>query len=103
MSSHFVSLTIEDVRRETADCVSIAFTIPPELQPAFRFHQGQNVTVRTTIGGAEIRRSYSICSSPLDKELRIAVKKVAGGLFSTFANEHLQSGHTLAGLPTTGN
>src|ERR1700761_8052101 len=102
MSSHFVSLTIEDVRRETADCVSIAFTIPPELQTAFRFHQGQNVTVRTTIGGTEIRRSYSICSSPLDKELRIAVKKVAGGLFSTFANEQLQPGHTLEVLPPTG-
>ena len=102
MSSHFVSLTIEDVRRETADCVSIAFRIPPEWQAAFRFHQGQNVTVRTTIGGAEIRRSYSICSSPFDKELRIAVKKVAGGLFSTFANEQLQPGHTLEVLPPSG-
>jgi ring-1,2-phenylacetyl-CoA epoxidase subunit PaaE len=102
MSSHFVSLTIEDVRRETADCVSIAFTIPPEWLPAFEFHQGQNITVRTTLGGAEIRRSYSICSSPLDKELRIAVKKVAGGLFSTFANDRLQPGQTLEVLPPTG-
>lgn len=102
MSSHFVSLTIEDVRRETADCVSIAFTIPPELQPAFHFRQGQNITVRATIGSTEIRRSYSICSSPLDKELRIAVKKVDGGLFSTFANEQLQPGHTLEVLPPTG-
>ncbi|HEV2482349.1 MAG TPA: 1,2-phenylacetyl-CoA epoxidase subunit PaaE [Puia sp.] len=102
MSSHFVSLIIEDVRRETADCVSIAFAIPPEWQETFRFHQGQNITVRTTIGGIEIRRSYSICSSPLDGELRIAVKKVAGGLFSTFANERLQAGHTLEVLPPTG-
>jgi len=102
MSSHFVSLTIEDVRRQTADCVSIAFTIPPEWQETFRFHQGQNITVRTTIGGTEVRRSYSICSSPLDNELRIAVKKVAGGLFSTFANENLQSGQSLEVLPPTG-
>jgi len=102
MSSHFVSLTIEDVRRETADCVSIAFTVPPEWQQAFRFHQGQNITVRTTLGGAEIRRSYSICSSPMDKELRIAVKKVPGGLFSTFANEQLQPGHILEVLPPSG-
>lgn len=102
MSSHFVSLTIEDIRRETADCISIAFTIPPEWQETFRFHQGQNITVRTTIGGTDIRRSYSICSSPLDKELRIAVKKVAGGLFSTFANEQLQAGQTLEVLPPTG-
>lgn len=102
MSSHFVSLTIEDVRRETADCVSIAFTVPPEWQPAFSFHQGQNITIRTMIGGTEARRSYSICSSPLDKELRIAVKKVPGGLFSTFANEQLQPGQTLEVLPPSG-
>src|ERR1700751_6097439 len=102
MSTHFVSLTIEDIRRETADCVSIAFAIPPEWQPAFRFQQGQNITVRATIGGNEIRRSYSICSSPLEKELRIAVKKVDGGLFSTFANEQLQPGQTLEVLPPSG-
>lgn len=102
MSSHFVSLIIEDVRRETADCVSIAFAIPPEWKETFRFHQGQNITVRTTIGGTGIRRSYSICSSPLENELRIAVKKVAGGLFSTFANEQLQPGQTLEVLPPTG-
>lgn len=102
MSSHFVSLIIEDVRRETADCVSIAFTIPPQWQQAFRFQQGQNITVRTTIGGTEARRSYSICSSPLDHELRIAVKKVPGGLFSTFANEQLQPGQTLDVLPPSG-
>lgn len=102
MSSHFVSLTIEDVRRETADCVSIAFAIPPGLEETFRFHQGQNITVRTKICGIEIRRSYSICSSPLEKELRIAVKKVAGGIFSTFANEQLQAGNALEVLPPSG-
>lgn len=102
MSSHFVSLTIADIRRETADCVSIAFTIPPEMQAAFSFRQGQNITIKTMIGGTEARRSYSICSSPLDKELRIAVKKVPGGLFSTFANEQLQPGQPLEVLPPSG-
>lgn len=102
MSSHFASLTIEDIRRETADCVSIAFTIPPEWQQAFRFRQGQNITIRTMMGNTEIRRSYSICSSPLDKELRIAVKKVPGGVFSTFANEDLKIGATLDVLPPSG-
>jgi ring-1,2-phenylacetyl-CoA epoxidase subunit PaaE len=102
MSSHFVSLTIADIRRETVDCVSIAFTIPPEMQAAFSFQQGQNITIKTMIGGTEARRSYSICSSPLDKELRIAVKKVPGGLFSTFANEQLQPGQPLEVLPPSG-
>jgi len=102
VASHFRTLTIEDVRRETADCVSIAFTVPAGLKEEFSFHQGQNVTVRLTINGQEVRRSYSICSSPLDGELRIAVKKVESGIFSTYANEQLQKGHTLEVLPPTG-
>ena len=64
--------------------------------------QGQNVTVRLRIAGEEVRRSYSICSSPLDDELRIAIKKVPSGLFSTYANEQLQKGHQLEVLPPTG-
>ena len=102
MASHFQKLKIEDVRRETADCVSIAFHIPAELKEAFHYFQGQNITVRTYIGGAEVRRSYSICSSPLDAELRIAVKKVPGGQFSTLANEQLQTGQELEVLPPSG-
>ncbi len=102
MASHFTTLTIEDVRRETADCVSIAFTIPPQLRETFHYHQGQNITIRAVIDGKELRRSYSICSSPLDKELRIAVKAVPGGLFSTHANERLQPGHQLEVLPPSG-
>ncbi len=102
MASHFTALTIEDVRRETADCVSIAFIIPPQLRETFHYHQGQNITIRAVIDGTELRRSYSICSSPLDEELRIAVKAVPGGLFSTHANERLQPGHQLEVLPPSG-
>jgi ring-1,2-phenylacetyl-CoA epoxidase subunit PaaE len=102
MASHFRTLAIEDVRRETEDCVSIAFTVPPEFREEFRFVQGQNVTVRLRIAGEEVRRSYSICSSPFDEELRIAIKKVPSGLFSTYANEQLQKGHQLEVLPPTG-
>ncbi|HEY4286912.1 MAG TPA: 1,2-phenylacetyl-CoA epoxidase subunit PaaE [Puia sp.] len=102
MASHFRTLQIEDVRRETEDCVSIAFTVPPEFREEFRFLQGQNVTVRLRIAGEEVRRSYSICSSPLDDELRIAIKKVPSGVFSTYANEQLQKGHQLEVLPPTG-
>ena len=102
MASHFRTLAISDIRRETADCVSIAFAIPPELKEEFRFHQGQNVTIRLLLGGEEVRRSYSICSSPLDNELRIAVKKVPAGVFSTYANEQLQPGHRLEVLAPSG-
>jgi ring-1,2-phenylacetyl-CoA epoxidase subunit PaaE len=102
MSSHFITLMIEDIRRETPDCVSIAFEVPADLRPMFSYNQGQNITVRTRIGGQEIRRSYSICSSPLDGELRIAVKKVEGGVFSTYANEQLKPGQELEVLPPSG-
>ncbi|HVV03316.1 MAG TPA: FAD-binding oxidoreductase, partial [Puia sp.] len=102
MASHFCKLRVADIRRETEDCVSIAFAIPDQLQETFRFIQGQNITIRTRIEKEEIRRSYSICSSPHDKELRIAVKKVPGGLFSTYANDQLHTGDELEVLPPTG-
>ena len=102
MASHFRTLQIEDIRQETADCVSIAFAIPPGLREEFRFRQGQNITIRARIGEEEIRRSYSICSSPLEEELRIAVKKVTGGRFSTYANDRLRKGDALEVLPPTG-
>jgi ring-1,2-phenylacetyl-CoA epoxidase subunit PaaE len=102
MASHFRTLTIEDVRRETADCVSVAFAIPADFREEFRWRQGQNITLRTRINGEDIRRSYSICSSPLDSELRVAIKKVPGGVFSTYANELLQKGHVIDVLPPSG-
>lgn len=102
MAVHFSKLRVKDIRRETDDCVSIAFEIPPALESMFRFKQGQNITIRRQFGADELRRSYSICSSPLDDELRIAVKKVTGGRFSTYANEKLIKGDELELLPPTG-
>lgn len=93
---------VGDVRQETPDCVSIAFDIPDRLREAFRFTQGQNVTVKATINGTEVRRSYSICTSPKDGELRIAVKMAPHGIFSTFANQVLKAGDKLDVLPPTG-
>ncbi len=86
MALHFHKITIKNIRHETKDCVSIAFDIPKELEKDFLFKQGQNITIKANVNGEEIRRSYSICSCPLDNELRIAVKKVYDGSFSTFAN-----------------
>jgi ring-1,2-phenylacetyl-CoA epoxidase subunit PaaE len=102
LATHFRTLKIEDVRRETPDCVSVAFAVPPELRDEFRYFQGQNITVRIHSDGVEIRRSYSICSSPLEAELRIAIKKVEGGIFSTWANERLAPGLELEVLPPSG-
>jgi ring-1,2-phenylacetyl-CoA epoxidase subunit PaaE len=102
MSIHFQKLTVADIRRETADCVSVALAVPEDLKEVFRYKQGQYITLRTTIHGEDVRRSYSICSSPLDNELRVAVKKVDGGIFSTYANEQLQKGDTLEVMPPLG-
>ncbi len=102
MSIHFHSLLIKEVRKETRDCVSIGFEIPTELSQVFQYKQGQYLTLRANIQGAEVRRSYSICSSPLDNELRIAIKKTEQGVFSSFANQYLQKGDRLDVMPPIG-
>lgn len=102
MSIHFHKLRVKEIRKETDDCVSISFDIPPDLKESFSFQHGQNITVKKNINGEEARRSYSICSSPFENELRVAVKKVEGGSFSTFANSILKTGDELEILPPTG-
>lgn len=105
MSSHtpkFHRLEIDDLRRETDDAISMTFAIPHELSEDYAFAPGQYLTLRTTMDGEEVRRSYSICSSPDDRELRIAVKKVDGGAFSTWALEDLKSGDELDVMTPTG-
>jgi len=95
----FHSLRIRDVRPETADAVTISFEVPPGLRDAFRFKQGQFVTLKTHFDGEEMRRSYSICVGVTDYdrdgELRIGVKRVRGGRFSNFAFDTLKAGHAL--------
>lgn len=94
-SPRFHALPIREIRRETPDAVSIAFAVPAELSDAYRFEQGQYLTLRAVIEGEELRRSYSICTGEDEGELRVAIKEVEGGAFSTFANRALQAGATL--------
>jgi ring-1,2-phenylacetyl-CoA epoxidase subunit PaaE len=98
----FYPLKIKEIRLETADCVSILLEIPAELKNVFQFKSGQYLTFRTRLDGQEIRRSYSICSSPLENEWRVAVKKVPFGQFSTFANEQLKVGDRIETMPPAG-
>jgi len=99
----FHAVQVKEVRRETPHAISIAFDIPPQLASTFAYKAGQYVTVRAVINGDEVRRSYSLCSSPLDNEWRIGVKKVDGGIFSTWANDVLKAGDTLELMPPMGN
>jgi len=98
----FHRLAVDDVHHETSDAISLTFTIPDELAEDYAFAPGQYLTLRTTIDGEEVRRSYSIYSSPDDRELRIAVKKVDGGAFSSWALDKLKSGDTLDVMTPTG-
>ena len=99
---HFHALQVKQKIYETDDCVSFTFNVPDALQETFRFTQGQSLTIRKELNGEALRRNYSICTSPSDGVLKIAIKKVDGGLFSTWANEQLKAGDVLEVLPPTG-
>lgn len=92
MTPRFHQLRVAEVRRETPECVSLKFDVPPELEGDYRFVHGQHVALRTAFNGEELRRSYSVCAGCDDGELRVAVKKVPGGRFSAWINEELKAG-----------
>ncbi len=102
--ARFHQLLVKDVKRETPDCVSIALDVPPALASEFSYKQGQYITFKLELNGEEIRRSYSLCSSPVaDKEIRLAVKMVENGKGSTFLNRQLKIGDTVSVMSPTGN
>ncbi len=90
----FQSLEIVEVKRETPEAISVTLRIPDALREAFRFKPGQHLTLRTTLEGEEQRRTYSICCGPDEVHLRIAIKRVADGRFSNWANDTLKAGAT---------
>lgn len=102
MTPRFHALRIAEVRRETPEAVSLRFEVPGELAPEYAFTQGQHVTLRVHLDGQELRRSYSICAGADDAELRVAIKKVPGGAFSTYANARLEPGSTIDVLTPEG-
>ncbi len=98
----FAPLRIAEIRRETEDAVSLLFEIPEALRQDFAFRPGQYLTLRTTLGGEDLRRAYSICAGLDDGELRVAVKHVPDGAFSAHANTALREGDTLEVMPPQG-
>lgn len=89
----FHKVNIQEVIRETADAVSLVFKIPGNLKSKFAFHAGQYLTLKKTINGKEVRRAYSICSSPTDNYLKVAIKAVENGTFSRYATTELKEGN----------
>ena len=102
--SSFHTLTVSHVERETRDSVVLTFDVPPASSAAFKFKQGQYVTLRVNIEGADVRRAYSICSqsSDLGGALRVGIKHVADGVFSSFAHDRIKVGDTLDVMPPEG-
>lgn len=100
--ARFHPLTVTDIRRETRDAVVVTLTPSGEDSAAFDFTQGQYLTFRHLFDGEELRRSYSICTGKDDGCLKVGIKRVDGGFFSTWANETLKVGDTLEAMPPMG-
>ena len=100
--SKYYPLRVAKVNRETPDAVSVWLEVPDNLKDIFRFSPGQYVPVRAKIGDEEVRKSYSICSVPSDPYLKIAVKEVYEGRFSTYVNRRLNPGDHFEVMPPEG-
>lgn len=88
----FHSLTVANVEPETRDSVTITFAIPDALHSVYAFRPGQHLTLKTRLGGEELRRCYSICRSRSPSEISVAVKAIDGGRFSRYAQRDIQQG-----------
>lgn len=99
----FYTLKVADIQKETKDSSVITFEMPEDLKPVFRFKQGQHLTLRATIDGEDVRRSYSLCTAPQEGQWKVAVKKISNGLFSGYVNDILQPGDSLDVMPPHGN
>ena len=103
MAEHFHALRIAEIVPETDEANSILFEVPDELKAAFRFKAGQHLTLRADIGGEEVRRNYSLCVAPDAGEIRVTVKRIAGGVFSNWVGDQPRKGKATVHVevPTT--
>jgi ring-1,2-phenylacetyl-CoA epoxidase subunit PaaE len=101
-STQFYELRIKAVRNETAEAVTLVLDVPEHLKETFAYTQGQYLTLRFHIKGQEVRRAYSMCSSPLETDPAVTVKRVRGGLVSNFINDHVGEGYMVEVMPPQG-
>ena len=95
MAEHFHALRVAAIVPETDDANSIRFEVPDALKNAFIFKAGQHLTLRADIGGEEVRRNYSLCVAPHEGQLKVTVKRIAGGVFSNWVGDALKAGDTI--------
>ncbi|MEL7124453.1 MAG: 2Fe-2S iron-sulfur cluster-binding protein [Bacteroidota bacterium] len=102
MSSNFHKLSVKKINQETADTVSIEFDLPTDIRQQFDYTHGQYITLRMMKNDQEVRRSYSMSSSPIEEKLAVTVKKVPGGIMSTFLNDNVKENDVLEVMPPEG-
>lgn len=101
-SLHFHPLKVRDVQPDTEEAVIVSFDVPAELKDTFRFQHGQYLTLRSLVDGQDLRRSYSICAGVDDECLRVGVRRLPGGAFSSWVAKSLKAGDTLEVMPPQG-
>ncbi len=101
--AEFYNLEVEDIHKETSDTSVITFKVPDNLQDQFKFRQGQHLTLKAIINGEDVRRSYSLCSSPLENKWQVAVKQIPEGKFSTYVNTVLKKGDSMEVMSPSGS
>lgn len=103
MSDHFHALRVAEILPETDDANSIRFDVPEELVEIFGFRAGQHLTLKADIDGEDIRRNYSLCVAPHEGQLKVTVKRIAGGVMSNWVGDHLNAGDMIDVLPPHGS
>lgn len=98
----FYNIKVADIYKETEDTSIVTFDIPLELREVFKFTQGQHLTLKADINGEDVRRSYSLCSCPMDNQWQVAVKQIPEGKFSTYINKHLKVGDKIEVMTPSG-
>lgn len=101
-NTDFHPLNVSQVRQETLDAVTLKFEIPSDLRKSFSYLAGQYLTLRFVLNGQDVRRAYSMCSSPLDDTLAVTVKRVSGGLVSNHVADHVKPGTEVEVMPPQG-
>src|SRR6059058_3601082 len=103
MAEHFHALRVAEIVPETSEANSIRFDIPSDLRERFAFRAGQHLTLRATINGEEVRRNYSLCTAPDERDWMVTVKRIGGGLFSNWVGDQLKPGDRIDVMPPHGS
>ncbi len=98
----FYPIQVNSVQKETNDCTVVSFDIPDNLRDNFKYQPGQHFTLKKRINDEDVRRSYSLCSSPLDNQWKVAVKQIPDGKFSSYINQNLKENDILEVMPPSG-